>query len=174
IQTSSRWAPSLVWLRAISTHSSHREASIASLNALEPLAFVRSPMDRNDASWRKGTAEYKEATPGSGRGRRVLTGDPPTALTTSARWAGVVPQQPPTRESPNSLTNCVWAVASCAGESGYAAPALVSIGSPALGMQLIGMRECRDRWRRCSVISGGQVAQLRPHASVLSGCRCVR
>src|SRR5665647_2631251 len=145
MQTSSRWAPSLVWLRAISTHSSQREASIASLNALEPLAFVRSPIDRKDVSCRKGTAEYKEATPCSGRGRRGLIGDPPTALTTSARWAGVVPQQPPTRESPNSLTNCVCAAASCSGERGYAAPPLVSMGSPALGMQLMGMRECRDR-----------------------------
>src|SRR5450759_365969 len=145
MQTSSRWAPSLVWLRAISTHSSQREASIASLNALEPLAFVRSPIDRNDVSWRKGTEEYNEATPCAGCGRRGGTGVQPTALTTSARWAGVVPQQPPTRESPNSLTNWVCAAASCSGVRGYAAPPLVRMGSPALGMQLIGMRECRER-----------------------------
>ncbi len=39
-------APSRICERAISTQSSQRSASIASLNALLPLAFVRSPMDR--------------------------------------------------------------------------------------------------------------------------------
>ncbi len=33
----------------------HRPASIASRNAFDPLALVRSPMARNEVSWRNGT-----------------------------------------------------------------------------------------------------------------------
>ena len=48
-------APSRAWARAISTHSSYCPASIASRNALEPLALVRSPIMRQEVSCRNGT-----------------------------------------------------------------------------------------------------------------------
>ena len=54
--------------RAISTQSSQRPASIASRNAFDPLALVRSPMDRYAVSCRNGTCWYSEATPASGAG----------------------------------------------------------------------------------------------------------
>ena len=38
-------------------------------------------------------------------------------------------------------------------------------GMPALGMHEIGIRACWDRWRRCSLISAGPVAQLMPMTS---------
>src|ERR687883_660005 len=44
----------------------HCPASIASRNALEPLALVRSPTIRTLASWANGTWWYRLATPGSG------------------------------------------------------------------------------------------------------------
>jgi hypothetical protein len=50
---------------AISTQSSQRASSIASRKALEPLAFVRSPMDRNAVSWSKGTDWYSDEIDGS-------------------------------------------------------------------------------------------------------------
>src|SRR6202012_2145738 len=81
MQTSSRWAPSRVWARAISTHSSYRPAAMASRNALDPLALVGSPMARNVGSCWNGTGGYSEATPGPGwapdpvhHGRDVLGG----------------------------------------------------------------------------------------------------
>ena len=40
-------------------------AIIASRNALEPLAFVRSPIISTDASWANGIDEYSDATAGS-------------------------------------------------------------------------------------------------------------
>ena len=50
--------------------SSQSSASIASRNALEPLALVRSPIISTDVSWRNGTGAYSELTPGSGAGAR--------------------------------------------------------------------------------------------------------
>ena len=38
-------------------------------------------------------------------------------------------------------------------------------GRPALGMHEMGMRACWLRWRRCSLISTGPVAQLMPMTS---------
>ncbi len=50
-----RCEPSFTWSCAMATHVSQSPASIASRNALEPLAFVRSPTTRNDVSCLKGT-----------------------------------------------------------------------------------------------------------------------
>ena len=42
-------------------------------------------------------------------------------------------------------------------------------GRPALGMHEIGMRAWAARWRRCSPISTGPVAQLMPMTSGFNG-----
>ncbi len=173
MHTSSRCAPSRVWARAISTHSSQFSASMASRNALDPLALVRSPIARNDASWCRSVCEYRLATPFSRTGWRSTTGRARTASTTRRRCSGVVPQHPPTSPRPNSPTNCVCAAASSSGVSGYVAPFGPSTGRPALGMHVTGISACRDRWRRCSLISAGPVAQLRPIASTSSACSVV-
>jgi hypothetical protein len=54
MQTSSMCEPSRIWLRAIATQSSQRPCNIASRNALEPLALVRSPIISTPASCRNG------------------------------------------------------------------------------------------------------------------------
>ena len=91
---------------------------MASRNALDPVALVRSPIDRNAVSWRNGTCAYSDATPGSGRGLRRATGRPATRAASTAMCSGVVPQHPPTSDSPNSLVNLSWASASPSGVSG--------------------------------------------------------
>ena len=88
---------------------------------------------------------YSEATPGSGRGLRGVTGRPRSRCTTAARCSGVVPQHPPTRARPNCSVNVACASASWAGVSGYRAPSEASTGRPALGMQDSGMRACPAR-----------------------------
>ena len=125
-------------------------------------------------SCRNGTCWYSEATPASGRGRRVASPRPCTFSTTWRRCSGVVPQQPPTRARPKSLVKWSWAAASCSGVSGYDAPSLPSIGSPALGMHDRIVLACRDRWRRCSLISSGPVAQFSPRTSIPNGSSAVR
>ncbi len=47
-------------------------------------------------------------------------------------------------------------------------------GRPALGRQDRNVRAWRERWRRCSVISRGPVAQLSPITSGRMGSRAVR
>ena len=49
--------PSLIWSRRSARTCPSRSASIASRNAFEPLALVRSPMIRNDVSCSNGTCE---------------------------------------------------------------------------------------------------------------------
>ena len=73
-------------------------ASIASRNALEPLALVRSPIISTQASCRNGTAGTARRRAGSGGGLRGVGAQaarPPRRP--GARCSGVVPQQPPTR-----------------------------------------------------------------------------
>ena len=53
----------MIWSLAISTQSSQRCSSIASRNALEPLALVRSPIERYDVSCRNGTCWYRLEAP---------------------------------------------------------------------------------------------------------------
>jgi len=91
---------------------------MASRNAFDPLALVRSPIDRNAVSWRNGTCWYNEATPGSGRGLRRAAGRSAIRAASTAMCSGVVPQQPPTSDRPNSLVNLSWASASCSGVRG--------------------------------------------------------
>ena len=47
------------------------------------------------------------------------------------------------------------------------------MGSPAFGSQEIGIRACAARYRRCSLISPGPVAQFSPIMSMPSGSRAV-
>ena len=49
----------------------------------------------------------------------------------------------------------------------------MSTGRPAFGSQEIGIGECPARWRRCSLISPGPVAQFSPIMSMPSGSRAV-
>ena len=86
-----------------------------------------------------GTARAGRATrrPASGRGRRVAR--PRGRRTRSTTWrrcSGVVPQQPPTRASPNSRGERVVRVGELARASaGSARRRVPSSGRPALGMQ---------------------------------------
>ncbi len=48
-------ADSATWLWATARHASQSSSSMASRNRFDPLAFVRSPMMRNEVSWWKGT-----------------------------------------------------------------------------------------------------------------------
>ena len=140
---------------------------------MEPLAFVRSPIISTEASWANGVAVYSEDTDGSKVTLRSARRMSATASATLRMCSGVVPQQPPTSESPNSLTNPDSASASSSGVSGYSAPLAPSTGSPAFGITDTGMRAWRDRWRRCSLISAGPVAQFRPIMSMPSGSTAV-
>ncbi len=88
--------------------------------------------------------------------------------------SGVVPQQPPTTLSPNSDANRVWASASSVGVSGYQGLPSRSSGSPALGRHDSGVRACWARYRRCSPISAGPVAQFIPITSTPRGSIAVR
>lgn len=65
------------------------------------------------------------------------------------------------------------ASANSSGSNGYSAPLAPSTGNPALGITDTGMRACRDRWRRCSLISAGPVAQFKPIMSTPSGSTAV-
>ncbi len=91
---------------------------MASRNFFEPLALVRSPIARYAVSCRNGTVWYSDAAPGSGRGSRSAGASPRTRSTNSRRCSGVVPQQPPTSDSPYSATNVSCASASSTGVSG--------------------------------------------------------
>ncbi len=110
--------PSRVWSRAISTQSFQRPSSIASRNALDPLALVRSPIIRTLASWRNGTDWYSEAAAASGRTSRRTGVMSATASATWRMCSGVVPQQPPISAAPYSVANRVSASASSGAVSG--------------------------------------------------------
>ena len=94
--------------RAIATQSSQRPSSMASRNALEPLALVRSPIMRHARVLpeRDGLVERGRARPPV-RALRRTGSTSRTASTTWRRCSGVVPQQPPTRRGPYSRTNAV-------------------------------------------------------------------
>ena len=52
----------MTWPRAMFRHFSQSAASMASRNAFEPLALVRSPTMVMPVSWVSGMVEYSEAT----------------------------------------------------------------------------------------------------------------
>ena len=60
-------------------------------------------------------------------------------------------------------------MASSSGPSGYSAPFFPKIGRPAFGITEIAAVEFFDRYRKCSDISVGPVAQLRPIKSISRG-----
>ena len=57
------------------------------------------------------------ATRGRRRTARSIGAAPPTACTTAARCSGVVPQQPPTTDTPSRVTNSSCAAARSSGDS---------------------------------------------------------
>ncbi len=92
-------------------------ATMASRNAFDPFALVRSPIARNAVSCRNGTCWYSEATPASGRGLRRGTGRSATAgqcRDVLGRGAAAAAAS----DRPNSLVNLSWASASPSGVSG--------------------------------------------------------
>src|ERR1700709_662419 len=99
-------------------------SSSASRKALEPLVLVRSPTMSTEDSCRNGTLEYSDDADASKVGVRLMTSRPRTRSTTWRRCSGVVPQQPPTSDSPYSVVKRSWASASSSGDSGYPAPPL--------------------------------------------------
>ena len=81
----------------------------------------------------------------------------------------VVPQQPPTIETPKRSTNSPSVSASGAGSSGkIVSPFGPWCGMPAFGMHWTGTGENSPRKRIASRMSSGPVEQLRPIASTLS------
>jgi hypothetical protein len=80
-------------------------------------------------------------------------------------WSGVVPQQPPTMLTPFSATNSRSVSAIGPGCIGYVARPPSLIGSPALGMQWIGVLAFCVSQRTLSRIRSGPVEQLRPMMS---------
>ena len=80
--------------------------------------FTRSPMRVGAGIWAMSYAVMALARRGTGTTSRGFGRAPPTRSTTAARWAGVVPQQPPTTLTPSSVTNASWASASSSGVSG--------------------------------------------------------
>ena len=79
--------------------------------------------------------------------------------------AGVVPQQPPTIDAPNSSAKRRCALASSAGVRWYTARPSQFCGRPAFGCTDTMRVLVRPRWRTCSTIRSGPVAQLRPTTS---------
>ncbi len=106
---------------------------------------MRSPIISTEASCRNGTLAYSEATDGSALGCRRAGSSPATRSATSRMCSGVVPQQPPTRLVPNSVTNEASEVASSSGVSGYQAPFGPSCGRPAFGITDRPILACWDR-----------------------------
>ena len=97
-----------------------------------------------------------------GRAPRVTSA---TACATCRMCSGVVPQQPPTNSRPNPPTKPLRASASSSGVGGYSSTVGAQHGQPAFGITDTGTGML-DRYRRCSLISAGPVAQFRP------SCRC--
>jgi hypothetical protein len=88
------------------------------LTAREPTELTRSPTSIGFGSWCSGVARMPLETIGMSGTSRRRCGRPPTAATTARMCSGVVPQQPPTSETPRSTTNSRSAAASGAGSSG--------------------------------------------------------
>src|SRR5262249_20225660 len=115
----------------------------------------------------KGIWKYRLDAAGTVRDLRGEGDSFLTASTTLARWAGEVPQHPPTMFTPNLCTKSFKWSANCWGVSLYRAtpPGPVS-GSPALGRTEMGRSHCSDKIRTCSDISWGPVAQLSPKEAI--------
>ena len=99
----------------MSMQVSQSEASIASRNRLEPLALVRSPIMMMPASARNGVEVYSEATALTGSTVRSALVRALTCSLSRVMCSGVVPQHPPTIDSPNSETkSATWGANSSA------------------------------------------------------------
>src|SRR5207247_2763641 len=99
-----------------------------------------------------------------GRGRR---GTLRQALTIALRCSWLLPQQPPTILTPNSLINSRSTAAIGTGSIGYTANPLTLSGIPAFGIVEMGSGQFSARKRTGSRIYSGHVEQLRPAISIL-------
>ena len=88
----------------MSMQVSQSAASIASRNRLDPLALVRSPIMMIPASARSGVDVYSDETALTCSTLRSAFARARTSSRRRVMCSGVVPQQPPTMESPNSET----------------------------------------------------------------------
>ncbi len=152
-----------------------------------PSAARASPRGTPSSRWRwcarrspgtrcpGGTAPPGRATPPRPRcaACAASTSRPRTRSTTCCRCSGVVPQQPPTRREAELAGEGVVRV----GELGRAERVVRAVGGE---HRQAGVRHARDadarragQVRRCSLISAGPVAQLRPITSTPSGSSAV-
>ena len=105
-----------------------------------------------------------------GRGRR---GTLRQALTIALRCSWLLPQQPPTILTPNSLIKSRRAAAIGSGSIGYTANPLTLSGIPAFGIVEMGSGQFSARKRTGSRIYSGPVEQFRPTMSTLSATSVV-
>ena len=99
----------------------------------------------------RGCRSTRSPAPHSGCAAGPASG-PGSASTTAARCSGVVPQQPPTTETPNSVTKRAWCSASCVGREVVVHLAVDHRGQAGVG-------QARDR--HPAVL--GEVAQVLAH-----------
>ncbi len=105
----------------------------------EPCELTRSPTSVGRGSCASGVAVIMLDTSAGPRSGRGPASRPPTRSTIARMWSGVVPQQPPTIETPWRSTNSCSVLASGSGSSGkIVSPSGPWSGRPALGMQWIG------------------------------------
>ena len=127
-------------------------------------AVARIPLETNGGVMRVKSLCVKLAS-AIGRGRRGTLWQ---ALTIARRCSWLLPQQPPTILTPNSLINSRSAAAIGTGSIGYTANPLTLSGIPAFGIVEMGSGQFSARKRTGSRICSGPVEQLRPTISTLS------
>ena len=112
----------------------------------EPCEFTRSPTIVGAGSCTSVVALIMLETIGGPGSGRLPASRPATRSAIAAMWSGVVPQQPPTIDTPWRSTKSWSALASGSGSSGkIVSPSGPWIGMPALGMQCTGSGECSPR-----------------------------
>ncbi len=139
--TSSIWAPLSTCCRAISRPASYSPARTSLANLRDPVTLVRSPTFTKMLSgpMARGSNPLSRRRGGGEAGTRG--GSPATASAMALMWAGVVPQQPPTRlTSPLSANS--WRIPAI--YSGLSSYCPNSFGRPALGWVLTNVGATRE------------------------------
>ena len=175
MQTSSRWAPSRVWSRAISTQSSQRSSSIASRNALRAVGVgaLADRQVRRVLAERHVLVERRDA----GLGPRPARGEPAAAdplddlAQVLGRRAAAAADEGEAEVAGEVVVRVGQLLRASAGRARRRLPSIGQAGVGHAGQADRG--RAATRWRRCSLISAGPVAQLRPIRSMPSGSSAV-
>ena len=138
-------APPSTCSRATGIMSSSLPSSATRLILREPCVLSRSPINSGRGSCLSATAVMPLEAHHWLRPGRDFGLTRPIVRTSAAMCSGVVPQQPPTMPTPKSLTNSRSVSAMGSGFIGYTVRPPSLMGSPAFGMQWIGVEAFSHR-----------------------------